>query len=111
MADEHSVDAHEPEENKAPAKKKRKLPPREERALIATKAAHASWAKESNPSARTAAARAAADARFERQVDPEGVLPVAERHRRAQHARKAFYAGMALKSAQARRTKEARTSG
>lgn len=86
-------------------KLKRRLPPPEERVLVAKLAARASWAKETNPTARTAAARVAADARFEREVDPDGVLPVAERHRRAQQARKAHYARMALRSAQARRAK------
>jgi hypothetical protein len=35
-------------------------------------------------------------------VDPEGVLPEAERLRRAEHARKAYFTKLALKSAQAR---------
>ena len=38
-------------------------------------------------------------------VDPEGVLPEAERIRRAEHARKAYFTRLALKSAQARRRK------
>jgi hypothetical protein len=46
--------------------------------------------------------------RFEREVDPEGVLEPAERARRAQHARTAYYSRLALKSAQVRR---ARTGG
>ncbi len=41
--------------------------------------------------------------RFERQVDPDGVLTPAERARRAGHARKAYFARLALRSAQARR--------
>ncbi|WP_370332603.1 hypothetical protein [Mycolicibacterium hippocampi] len=41
--------------------------------------------------------------KFERQVDPDGTLPSAERARRAEHARKAHFQRMALKSAQARR--------
>ncbi len=40
---------------------------------------------------------------FERQVDPEGVLPIAERQRRAEHARKAYFTRLALKSSRARR--------
>lgn len=55
----------------------------------------------------TAPARAAFFARFEREVDPENVLPEAERRRRAEHARKAYYAGLALKSAAARRARKA----
>ena len=40
--------------------------------------------------------------RFEREVDPEGVLSDAERARRAGHAKKAYFMRLALKSAQAR---------
>jgi hypothetical protein len=49
----------------------------------------------------TANARAAADARFYDATDP--TLPEAERQRRAEHLRKAYYAELALKSATARR--------
>jgi hypothetical protein len=38
-------------------------------------------------------------------VDPDGALPEQERCRRAEHARKAHMAGLALKSSQARRKK------
>lgn len=74
--------------------------------------AHVSWAKTADPSARTAPARKAAEERFEREVDPEGVLPPEERARRAEHARKAFYARIQLKSALARqaRAKTRRTA-
>ena len=51
----------------------------------------------------TKAARNAFMARFERQVDPDGRLPPAERHRRAEAAKKAYFSGLALKSANARR--------
>jgi hypothetical protein len=51
----------------------------------------------------TAPARAAFNARFETQVDPEGILDPAERAKRARHARKLFYAQLAEKSAKARR--------
>ena len=51
----------------------------------------------------TTAARAAFDARFEREVDPDGVLSPAERAKRAQHARKLHFSTMAAKSAAARR--------
>lgn len=50
----------------------------------------------------TAKARAAMTAKFARQVDPDGVLPDDERARRAEAARKAFYADIALKGARAR---------
>ncbi len=42
-------------------------------------------------------------ARFERQVDPDGTLPEAERRRRAEAAKKAYFLGLALKSTKARR--------
>jgi len=51
----------------------------------------------------TAAARAVFLKRFEREVDPDRVLPDAERQRRAQMARKAHFARLALKSARARK--------
>lgn len=44
-------------------------------------------------------------ARFEDQVDPDRVLSPAERARRAEHAKKAYFTRLALKSAQARRRK------
>lgn len=47
----------------------------------------------------TANARAAFNDRFVREVDPDGVLPEAERQRRAECARKAYFAGLAPKSA------------
>lgn len=82
----------------------------EHRALRARMAAHASWASTPDRTARTAPARAAALERFEREVDPDGTLPPAERARRAEHARKAYFLRLAMKSADARRRKaEART--
>ena len=56
----------------------------------------------------TASARAAFLARFEREVDPEGVLPEPERLRRADSARKAYFARLALKSARVRGKKSRR---
>lgn len=47
--------------------------------------------------------------RFEREVDPEAELSQPERARRAEHARKAYFTNLALKSAQSRRqAREAR---
>jgi hypothetical protein len=60
-------------------------------------AAHTRWSREDDRTAATAKARAAALSRFERQVDPDGRLEPAERARRAESARKAFFAAMALK--------------
>jgi hypothetical protein len=67
----------------------------EERSLIASLAAHESWANTVDRSARTAKARAARDARFLEQADGDPV--------RAEHLRKAHFKRLALKSAQARR--------
>lgn len=55
----------------------------------------------------TAAARTAFKDGFAAQVDPEGVLPEAERRRRAECARKAYYADLAARSVRARRTRRA----
>ena len=55
-------------------------------------------------------ARRAFWSKFEHEVDPEGVLPHAERMRRADMARKAYFAKLALKSAQARRKRAARAA-
>ena len=63
--------------------------------LRASIAAHESWAQTENRSARTAPARAALDAKF---LEQAGGDPV-----RAAHLRKAYFARLALKSAQARR--------
>ena len=80
-----------------------KLTPRE-RSLRAKVAAHRSWANTGDPATRTAPARRAFIVdRFEREVDPDGSLSPAERARRAAHARKAYFVGLALKSARARR--------
>jgi hypothetical protein len=65
--------------------------------------AHTKWSRVSDRSAATAPARSAFLARFERQVDPGGTLPSAERRRRAVHAMKAHMSRLALKSAKARR--------
>lgn len=74
-----------------------------DRSLVATIAAHESWARTADRSARTAPARAALMARFEAEVDPDGTLPPAERARRAESKRKAYFARLALKSARSRR--------
>jgi hypothetical protein len=77
-----------------------------ERTLRSQIAAHESWANTEDRTARTAKARKALDDKFERQVDPDGILPPAERAKRAEHARKAHYLRMALKSAATRRARK-----
>lgn len=74
-----------------------------ERSLRASLAAHTSWANTENPTQRTAAARRSFLARFEDEVDPDRVLPDAERARRAESAKRAYFARLALRSAKARR--------
>lgn len=55
-----------------------------------------------DPKETTAKARAQFLAKFEAEVDPDGVLPEAERKRRAEYARKAHFARLARLSAIAR---------
>ncbi len=55
----------------------------------------------------TAPALAAYNARWDREVDPEGILAPDERARRADLARKAHYTRMALQSARVRSSKAA----
>ncbi len=76
-----------------------------ERRLAAQIAAHESWSRTADRSARTAPARAALMDRFALEVDPDGVLPPDERARRAEHKRKAYFSRLALKSAKARRAR------
>ncbi len=59
-----------------------------------------------DPRDTTRSARMAFRDRFERLVDPDGKLPTAERQRRAEAARKAYYARLSQLSAAARRRKK-----
>jgi hypothetical protein len=52
-----------------------------------------------DPRETTKRARAAFDARFLREVDPDGLLPEEERRRRAHYARKAYFARLARRRA------------
>jgi hypothetical protein len=72
-----------------------------ERTLRARMAAHALHAKVDSRQ-HTEPARKAFMDRFEDQVDPDRVLPPAERARRAEQAKKSYFVGLALKSSQAR---------
>lgn len=65
-------------------------------------AANTRWAHEPDRTAATAPARDALEARFEREVDPDGTLPPDERAKRARNAKRAFYQSLAIKSAKAR---------
>lgn len=66
-----------------------------EQRLVASIGGHVSWANTKDRSARTAPARAALDQKFLDQADGDPV--------RAAHLRKAYFARLALKSAQSRR--------
>jgi hypothetical protein len=74
----------------------------EQRSLRARMAAHVMHARH-DARRTTENGRAAFLARFEREVDPDGVLDPKERRRRAEHARSAYFARLALASAKARR--------
>lgn len=78
------------------------------RSLRARLAAHSSWANTLDPASRTAKARAAANARFEREArakHPDATD--AQIARIAEHLRKAHFTRLALASAQARANKKA----
>ncbi len=72
-----------------------------QRSLRARMAAYALHATH-DPRQTTKAARAAFADRFERQVDPDRRLSPAERRRRAEAAKKAYFTALALKSSRAR---------
>lgn len=77
----------------------------EDRSLVARIASNTRWALEADRAAATAPGRRAFLESFEKHVDPDGRLDPAERERRAAALRRAHFARMALKSAQARRAK------
>jgi hypothetical protein len=70
---------------------------RSRRSRIAAHHLHAQGKTNTKP------ARAAFMDRFYKQVDPDGKLPEAERHRRAEHAMRAHMLSLSAKSARARR--------
>jgi hypothetical protein len=78
----------------------------EQRVLRSRAAAHVQWSREADPRARTATARKAFLDRFDREVDPDGVLTPQERARRASHARRAYFARLALASSKARKARK-----
>ena len=78
----------------------------EQRSLRSRIGAHALHAKH-DTMAVSAPGRKAIWRKFEDEVDPDRVLSESERRRRAEHARKAHMARLALASAKARRRKGA----
>lgn len=71
--------------------------------LHAQAAAFQSWAMTSDRARRTAPARAARDAKFMRQIDPDGVMDPAELAQRVAAARRAYFSRLSLAAARARR--------
>jgi hypothetical protein len=67
-------------------------------------AAEISWSRTTDRSARTRPAREAFLRRFEQEVDPGGTLPPDERHRRAEHAKRAYMLRLAKRAVAARKT-------
>jgi hypothetical protein len=68
-------------------------------------AAEISWSRTTDRSARTRPAREAFLRRFEREVDPDGTLSPDERHRRAEHAKRAYMLRLARRALAARQAK------
>ncbi len=66
-------------------------------------AAEISWSRTNDRSARTRPARQKFLQRFEREVDPDGVLPPEERLRRAEHAKRAYMLRLAKRAVAARK--------
>lgn len=100
------VDLPSAEYERWPAAHRRRRPGKsgltpEQRRLQARVAAYRLHATH-DPKETTKKARAAFSARFEREVDPEMVLPQAERARRAEAARRAYFTSLALRSSRAR---------
>jgi len=82
-----------------------------ERKLRAMSAAHESWARTENRTARSQHGRDAFRRSFANKVDSEHKLSEAERTKRGESAFKAHMARIAFKSAQARRLRNATSTG
>lgn len=82
----------------------------EQRSLRARMAANTRWSREDpyDPTGSLPRARKAFEDRFARQVDPNGTLPLDERQRRADAARRAYFQRLALLSARARTVRRSR---
>lgn len=77
------------------------------RTVSAKIAADTRWAFEPDRTAATAPAREGFRRKFERLVDPDGTLDPAERAKRAENLRRAYYQTMALKRENARKARKA----
>lgn len=70
-------------------------------------AAHESWAKTVDRSARTQPARQALQAKFEAEVDPDGLMDPTTKAKAVESARRAYYQRLALRSHESRRAAKA----
>ena len=68
-------------------------------------AAEISWSRTADRSARTRPAREKFLQRFEREVDPDGVLPPDERRKRAEHAKRAYMLRLAKRAVAVRKSR------
>lgn len=75
----------------------------DDRSLVARIAAAERWGRTADRTQATAAARSGLRAKFEREADPEGVLPPAERACRADSLVRAHMLRMSLKAKASRR--------
>jgi hypothetical protein len=82
-----------------------------DRVLMARIAAAERWGREPDRVAATEPARRGMRAKFEREADPDGVLPPDERARRADHLQHAHMLRMARAAAQSRARKRPRANG
>jgi hypothetical protein len=80
--------------------------PKSTKSLPHQRAANIRWSKE-DPARQGEIMRAGLERRFLDEVDPARLLPEVERLRRAECARRAYYQGLALASAKARRARKA----
>jgi hypothetical protein len=80
-----------------------------ERSLRARLAVHTLHATR-DASRTTALARAGFLARFEREVDPDSTLELAERQRRAAQARSAYFTRLSLQAVKARKARRVQRS-
>ncbi|MDN5918674.1 MAG: hypothetical protein L0I76_26855 [Pseudonocardia sp.] len=80
----------------------------EQRTLRARIAANARWSRE-DPARQGAILRRGFADKFEREVDPDGTLPPAERARRAKNAQRAHMQRIALASSRARKRRAAQS--
>lgn len=69
-------------------------------------AAEISWARTHDRAERTRPARETFLKRFEKEVDPDGMLPPEERRQRAEHAKRAYMLQLAKRSAATRKAKQ-----